>query len=167
MSTYYSNYKTQVSKGEASEQAFQSLASKLGYGVRPSETKENKYKHIDCFITKEYSVDVKTVSSYGMTCEFINNWGYNGSLFGEQDLIAYVDKTQTYLVYREDLIRLLASKGVLEIIDNVIYYNEPETVSPADFKYEYVTYNRPDWKDCWLRLNKLDVISIACGIWDN
>lgn len=163
---YYSNYSDAVNKGKIAEQTLAKTAKKNGFKVAKSTTNQDKYRHIDFTLTRDtvITVDVKNVGSIGFTSELVNNWGYPGSLFGDADYIAYVDlfNRKIYLVQRTAIIDLLVSKGVINANGEPLH----PIYHPSNNKYEYVLYNRPEWKDLWIVLNNSDIVAIAGLTWE-
>ena len=166
---YYSQYKHQIMKGIESEQIFKDEATRRGYKPVPSPLTINKLAHIDYFITSPvdkitYSVDVKSVGKRGYTIEIQNNQGYPGSIFGEQDIVAYVSKTDILLVPRNSILTLLESKSL------ITYTNlgpQPSSIveiitGPTHWE-SYQLYSRPQWKDLWCIANRSDLKPLS--IW--
>lgn len=164
---YYSSFKSQVKRGNLSEQTFTKVASSLGYSVSKATLQEDKYSHIDFFITyndKTWSVDVKTVGKLGFTSELINNWGYPGSLHGKADFIAYIDRHCVYLLSRTRLITHIYNK--LNITENQLKLTSKETSTYNTIYRHYKLYTRPQWKDCWLILDPEDIKGLASKTWN-
>lgn len=102
-------------------------------GFQPASFNDNKYKHIDGevqFYTKmvvtHMSVDVKDRKSIKrgepkndryLWVELQNCYGYHGWLYGEADFIAFKQADHWFVVWRKDLVELVANKVEKEFVD--------------------------------------------------
>ena len=164
---YYSKFKSQVSQGEKAEQLFKELARKNGYRCRKSTASQNKKKHIDFIITDKktgnvFKVDVKARKRYGMIVEFRNNYGYQGWIHGEADVIAEVMPDNTIHFYdRTKLLDMTHSK---------INWEEIHQSNSTIDHDPYMLFTRHDahgWHDLWSVVDDKDLKNIEDGVWSN
>ena len=104
-------------RGVYAENVFLEIAEREGYKVIKSDTKDDMFKHIDFYLTKDddrIAVDVKSRKKAGRNSstfddiytwvEFKNVRGDKGWLYGEADKIAFERKEDFVLINRECLL---------------------------------------------------------------
>lgn len=108
-------------RGGYAEDSFDLEAIRRGYSVETSIGEDNYKKHIDkriwnSSICEHFKVQVKSrkkisrfdesVTDEYVWIEFKNNKGYNGSIYGEYDIIAFEREKDFLLVTRLDVLNL-------------------------------------------------------------
>jgi len=159
--SYYSNYSKQVDKGAKSEEIFRDIAIINGHKPFLSTDKQNKRAHIDMFLLKDdkiASFDVKSVGNWGYTSELLNNYGYEGSLYGSADMMAYVSDKNILIVNRYDLIKLVESK--VNGAAPITLKGQPKPYTPYTRKEKY------GWKDSWIVIDVNDLLRLKHTLWN-
>jgi hypothetical protein len=139
---YFSKHKGSVKRGFESEKRFVVTMEARGNKVRSASKKENKYSHIDFWVTsakngKRYSVDVKSSKKISRVDKYVNldevwieyNNTYNGKkgwIYGEADFIAF-ELNKTFLVVKLKELKKLCDKLINKNIpakssEEALYY---------------------------------------------
>lgn len=108
-------------RGSHAESSFDIEALRRGYSVETAIGEDNYKRHIDkriwnSRVNEFYSLQIKSrkkisrfdknVTDDYVWIEFKNNYGYNGSIYGEYDIIVFERATEFLLVTRLDVLSL-------------------------------------------------------------
>ena len=161
------NFKDSIKEGDTSEDLFKKISISRGFLHSPSTIKENKYKHIDCRIKKNnfiHTVDVKARKRLSredknkkdeiIWIELRNIFGYNGWLYGEQDLIAFEQENSFIIVNRLSLVDIVKTK-----MKNSLIVNNP-------YNSLYNKYTRKGRNDLLTTIKRDDLLLANHRIWD-
>lgn len=155
-------------RGSHAEGSFDKEALRRGYSVETAIGEDNYKKHIDkriwnSSICEHFKVQVKSrkkisrfdesVTDEYVWIEFKNNKGYNGSIYGEYDIIAFEREKDFLLVTRLD---------VLNLCERLVDFNE--TVY-SSIKAVYKIYTRQGRRDKISLIKMKDIESLSNIIW--
>lgn len=107
-------------EGHNAEDVFCSIATSKGYIVKPSDKKDNMYKHIDFYLegkNKTVSVDIKArkrtarndkkFNDEWIWLELKNVQGRKGWVYGDADFIVFERQEDFVLAPRKSLLKLI------------------------------------------------------------
>jgi hypothetical protein len=160
-------FKDSIKEGDNAEILFKKIAIDKGFNHIPSSVNDNKYNHIDCFIKRsinQYSIDVKARKRKNrkdnkkfddeIWIELKNIYGYDGWLYGKQDLIAFEQKSNFIVVNRLSLVEIVQQK----------ISNAKSVSSPSHALYNL--YTRSGRSDLLTVIKRDDLYKANYKIWE-
>lgn len=146
--------------GRDAETRFKELAKKQGWSIRKSTESEDIYDHIDLFMAKPMSVDVKSTKKIFTEkddnyhwVEILNVKGKLGWLYGKSDMIAFETIKYWIFVPRMNLVKFIEKNISKEFVTD-----------KKDALHKL--YRRKGRKDAVTLIKSMELMMLSESVWE-